>query len=263
MKCSNCGEFFNRTVYEHNRQVKNGKVRFFCSHKCAMVGCGKEKSLGLITKNCEMCGISFVTKNLNWKIKKCCSKSCANMMNKSRELDKWQSYQKINVIRKKPNGWIKGQSFTEEGEILRRKKNSIAAKLNTHGNYGGCKIGSGRGKCGWYGGYYCQSSWELAWVIYYLDHNLKFKRNVEGFEYTFENKKHRYYPDFILEDGSYVEIKGYNSIQWEEKKKQFPHTLLIIGKEEIKLYLNYTIGKYGKDFIKLYKMESKVAGSNH
>ena len=34
---------------------------------------------------------------------------------------------------------------------------------------GGLRHGSGRGKKGWYKGYWCDSTWELAWVIYQLD----------------------------------------------------------------------------------------------
>lgn len=59
---------------------------------------------------------------------------------------------------------------------------------------------SGYGKHGWYKEYWCDSSWELAYVIYNLDHNIKFKRNYQGFTYIFNNKLHKFYPDFILED---------------------------------------------------------------
>jgi len=111
----------------------------------------------------------------------------------------------------------------------------------------------GRGKQGWYKGFYCQSSWELAWVIYALDHNINFKRNTEGFEYEFEAKKHKYYPDFIVGNTSYVEVKGYNSKQWKAKQEQFQHTLEIVDRKKIKPYLDYAIGKYGKDFITVYE----------
>ena len=63
----------------------------------------------------------------------------------------------------------------------------------------------------------------------------------------------KYYPDFKLDDGSYVEVKGYDSPQWKAKQEQFPHKLEIIGENEIKKYIDYAIEKYGKDFIKVYK----------
>jgi hypothetical protein len=121
-------------------------------------------------------------------------------------------------------------------------------------NAGGYREKSGRGKSGWYKGIYCNSSWELAWVIYSLEHGLKFKRNTKGFEYSYGGKTHKYYPDFLLESrDEYIEIKGYDSEQWAEKKKQFSGILSVIGKEEIKHYIDYTTTKYGKNFTNLYE----------
>jgi hypothetical protein len=66
--------------------------------------------------------------------------------------------------------------------------------------------GSGRGKKGWYRGYWCDSSYELAFVIYTLDHGLagKFERNWESFTYTFRGKVRRWIPDFRWYDGLYI-----------------------------------------------------------
>ncbi|MCK9615776.1 MAG: hypothetical protein M0R48_09780 [Candidatus Omnitrophica bacterium] len=91
--------------------------------------------------------------------------------------------------------------------------------------YGGIKHGSGRGKHGWYKGYWCDSSWELAWVIYNLDHGIKFERNHQGFEYEFEGEKHKYYPDFILDDGTYVEIKSVMDEKNKAKIASFPTSI--------------------------------------
>ncbi len=118
---------------------------------------------------------------------------------------------------------------------------------------GGKRKGSGRGKKGWYKGYFCDSSWELAYVIYNLEHNIKFKRNLEGFDYEFNNKIFKYYPDFVLEDGTFVEIKGLMNEQNKTKISSFKNKLLVLGKTEIIPYLEYAIEKYGKDFIKLYE----------
>ena len=119
---------------------------------------------------------------------------------------------------------------------------------------GGYRKGSGTGKSGWYKGYYCDSSWELAFVIYNLEHNIKFERNKKRFAYIFENETHNYIPDWIV-DGEYIEIKGYWSEQWQAKLDQFPkeEKLTVLTKKEIKPYLDYVIESYGKDFIKLYE----------
>jgi hypothetical protein len=118
---------------------------------------------------------------------------------------------------------------------------------------GGIREGSGRGKSGWYKGYYCSSSWELAWVIYSLEHNVTFSRNLEGFEYTFDNKTHKFFPDFKLEDNSYVEVKGYETEQWKAKLSQFPHKIKVLSKEEMNPIIQYVIEKHGTEYIKLYE----------
>ena len=130
------------------------------------------------------------------------------------------------------------------------KKNPLA---------GGLRNGSGRGKKGWYKNYFCDSTWELAWVIYHLENQIVFRRNYEAFEYEFKGDVKKYYPDFIIED-TYYEIKGrrnYNDLdnQTKEKIKQFKGNLTVLLQSEMKQYLDYTISKYGKDFHKLYNTE--------
>lgn len=92
-----------------------------------------------------------------------------------------------------------------------RKKISEGMKKSK--NCGGLRKGSGRGKKGIYKGFYCDSTYELAYIVYNLDHNIYFERCPKSIYYTYEykNELHKYYPDFILQDGSLVEIKGYHT----------------------------------------------------
>lgn len=115
---------------------------------------------------------------------------------------------------------------------------------------GGYREGSGRGKQGWYKGIHCDSSWELAYLVYYLDHNLYIERCKEKRQYVWNNKQHTYYPDFITDDGI-IEIKGYSTDQWKSKEEQNPD-VIVLYKDDMKLYLDYVINTYGTDFIKLY-----------
>ena len=62
---------------------------------------------------------------------------------------------------------------------------------------------------GYYKGIYCDSTYELVYVIYNLDHNIKFKRCKRVYDYKYQEKTHKYHPDFELEDGTLIEIKGY------------------------------------------------------
>lgn len=131
-----------------------------------------------------------------------------------------------------------------------RKKISKANK----GKTGGYRERGGRGKQGWFNGIFCNSSWELAYLIYNNDHNIKTIRNKKGFEYIFESEVYKFYPDFIV-NKKFVEIKGYLDKKNKAKIKQFKKKLEVIDKNKIKPYLEYTIFKYGKDFIKLFKIK--------
>ena len=94
-------------------------------------------------------------------------------------------------------------------EAARRKKISESMKKNPEA--GGRRIGSGRGKKGWYKGLFCDSTYELVYIIYNLDHNIEFKKCNRIYTYEYQGEMHKYYPDFELPDGSIVETKGYHS----------------------------------------------------
>ena len=66
---------------------------------------------------------------------------------------------------------------------------------------------------GWYRGIWCDSSWELAYIVYNLNHNISVVRNTDKFPYIYNNRVKYYYPDFIV-DNEYIEIKGYKSPEW-------------------------------------------------
>lgn len=152
------------------------------------------------------------------------------------------------------NGMLNSNKVTGRGATLKveeERKRKISETMKAK-KLGGHRKGSGRGKKGWYKGYWCDSSWELAWLIYQLDHQIKVIRNTKSFEYVFENESHKYYPDFIIED-VYFEIKGYKTSQSEEKIKQFPLKLEVVDSKKIKPFLDYAIEKYGKDFIEVYE----------
>lgn len=119
---------------------------------------------------------------------------------------------------------------------------------------GGYKEGSSRGKKGYYKGYWCDSSYELAYVLFNLDNNIEFKRNKKGFPYTFNSKSRLFYPDFIENDG-FVEIKNFHSSLTDAKIKQFKNNIKILYREDLKKeILPYVIKKYGKNFIHLYEV---------
>jgi len=61
------------------------------------------------------------------------------------------------------------------------------------------------------------------------------------------------HPDFILEDGTYIEIKNYKSELTESKINNFPSKIEVLYKEDLSYVFDYVINKYGKDYIQKYE----------
>lgn len=137
-----------------------------------------------------------------------------------------------------------GKGDGEENEnFFYHKKNPKA---------GGRRIGSGRGKKGWYKGIFCDSSWELAVLIYCLDHGISIERCTENRPYEYDGKIHYYHPDFVI-DGKIYEVKGAKTKQWEAKISQNPD-VIVIDDSNIAPYLDYCTDTYG-NYLDLYEVK--------
>ena len=147
------------------------------------------------------------------------------------------------TLSKSLKGKSSGKASTIEKEILRKEKISNSMKGNKNLMYNKTR---GNGKKGWYNNIFCDSTWELAFLVFYKEHNLNIQRCTEKFEYTWNNEKHIYIPDFITDEGI-IEIKGRKTKQSEEKHKQFPN-IILIDYNLMKPYLNYVQNKYGENF---------------
>lgn len=126
---------------------------------------------------------------------------------------------------------------------------SVVAKNRGLGGY---VPGSGRGKKGWYHGIFCDSSWELAYVIWCMDTGKSIKRCEQRYEYVYGDVRRTYIPDFEV-DGQIVEVKGYWSEQFDAKLEQSPIPIIVLSKNEIEPILDYVVTKYGKNFTELYE----------
>lgn len=146
-----------------------------------------------------------------------------------------------------------GSRLGNDREAQEKHKQTLLKKYAS-GEYEPRK-GIGKGKRGWYKGYWCDSSYELAWVIYNLEHDIKFHRNNDGFRYEWNGEIKTFFPDFKLEDGTYVEIKGWMDPKSKIKVEQFPSdkSLKILMPNDLKEIFDYVRSKYSKDFIKLYQ----------
>jgi len=178
--------------------------------------------------------------------------------NKGKTYDELLGSDKSKLIKRKISNKMIGKGHPCSD--LTKQKLSLIAKKN---GFGGYTKGGGIGKKGSYKGFWCDSSWELAWVIYNLEHNIKFIRNENSFDYIYKNKKYKYYPDFRLNDNTYVEIKGWMTNKSEEKIKQFPGKLVVLFQKEMNYIFEYVKNKYGKDFIKLYETDGSKKRFNN
>ena len=163
--------------------------------------------------------------------------------------------QNPNLARPMLHGVRFGASLVGHTEETKQKLSIIAKERKL----GGYVQGSGRGKKGWYKGFFCDSSWELAYVIYCLEHNIDIKRNTEKRKYIWNGEVKNYIPDFIV-DGVLTEIKGYKTEQWMAKLNANPD-IKVLYEADLEVIITYVTNTYGKDFIKLYeKPEDRDAG---
>jgi hypothetical protein len=107
------------------------------------------------------------------------------------------------------------------------------------------------GKRGTYRGMWCDSSWELAYAIYCVEHGMSIIRNERKFPYRYKGKVAYWIPDFIV-NGKFVEIKGYEPARDRAKIRSFKYPLTVIREQEMKPILSYVTNKYGVDYTNLY-----------
>lgn len=91
------------------------------------------------------------------------------------------------------------------------EKEKISVTMKRNPTAGGKRHGSGRGKKGWYKGFFCDSTYELVYLIYCIDNNIEVKRCDRIYLYEYNGEMHKYYPDFELSDGTLIETKGYHT----------------------------------------------------
>lgn len=212
-------------------------------------------------KKCPKCEVQHEKEG------KFCSRQCANSRSwseddKLKKSNSAKKSQKVKEANKKIGQLLKGQIKVDRVEkICSVCKEKIISRITENRKYhkncylkiaGGYRMNSGNGKWGWYKGYWCQSSYELVFVIYHLDHKIEFERNKEGFEYKYNNKKYKFFPDFKI-GKQFIEVKGYKDKKCEEKIKQFPHNLKVLFLKDMVDMFIYVESMYGKDFIKFYE----------
>lgn len=284
--CKYCGKLFNakngltlhiRCIHLRNlKSVIHYKQCPYCNESIRTSGFQKHIN---ICKNfyesyvCKKCG-KLVTKRFGSGV--FCSRKCANSRHCSevvkqkisdgvKKADKTKYYnsienhkqfRKILYYNDPPKCIICGAilSYNKRynstcSELCRReliRRNAL--KQRFHGN----------GKSGKYKHFWCDSTYELVFIIYCLEHNIDIKRNKKAYKYIYNNEIHKYIPDFIVDD-ELVEIKGYYTDLVDIKLRSVNDRFIkVLYKKDIQYCFDYVDEKYKdvigdkKDYTKLY-----------
>ena len=216
--CKNCKKHFTDLEEESKFSIKGDK--YFCWRSCANTRHHSEETKKKISEGVKS-SENFIKNN-----------------NKNRVSYKGMIYKK----NKEYKCLHCGKYFLRTKLNRSYKYCSEECKIKHLENIGGYRKGSGRGKHGYYKGFYCDSTWELCFLIYHLDNNLYIERCKEKRKYIFENKEHKYYPDFKTDQGL-IEIKGFKTKQSEAKHIQNPD-IILLTENDIKFYISYVKEKY-------------------
>lgn len=166
-----------------------------------------------------------------------------------------------NAARRGQKPWNAGISSSEETKAKQRAaasklprseetKSRIRLTAAKNRKSGGFREGGGKGKKGKFKGIHCDSSWELAFLIWAFDQEKSIERVRTPRPYVFEGKKKLYYPDFLV-NGEVYEIKGWKTPQWEAKHEQ-NKDVIVLGLEDIQPMIDLAVAKYGRDFTIAY-----------
>lgn len=220
-------------------------------------------------RRCLQCNTLFICSP--YEKKKFCSRRCSNLNRSPRtEQSKQKTSNTIKTRIQKEGKWgamahkhilnyTKNKQIcpicNKEFEVHKYNKTRIYCSKKCYNNdigkqfvkysSGGYRKGSGRGKSGYYKGFWCDSTYELAYLIYCLDHKIDIQRNKQGYKYSWHGKQLTYYPDFIVE-GNLVEIKGYDTSQVRAKLNAVNQNIEVLFKEDLVDIFNYVAKTYNK-----------------
>lgn len=260
--CSICGKEF--TEWRKPKVIREAKsIPLFCSRKCQGKYCASK-----VKKH--VCNFHNKTNVNGWK---CIY--CGKIFRTRREK---QTHYKEDHNSITQHAWNKGLT-KETHKSLKNASNKLKINFKNNLQKYGWKINpqsiekgrlkqienyrrnprqiNPRGKAGWYKEIWCDSSWELAYILWCENHGVNIKRCSESLPYYYKNELHYYTPDFIINEKDIIEIKGYCSDKDKEKIKQYPN-IKVLYKNDLQPILEWVKEKYGKDFIKLYKVNKKV-----
>ena len=246
-KCEFCGKEFS------NKENKTFHLKYFCKNNPNINLEKRKEWMGLSTNSlqkyqrckygdyvlekviCKRCGTEFVIKKRS-KIKNkkyFCSLKCSNSHKKS-DLQKQHMSKKILFLIKTnqiPKARIRivekfpiickkcGNVFYVLPHKTNRKYCSIACSM-TAKKGGGYREHNKTHIYGYFDKIWFQSSWELAFIFWCKYYGVPIKRCKEVILYADgDGNFHKYYPDFVINNRTTIEIKGCYDKYWKYKKE--------------------------------------------
>lgn len=215
-KCIICGKTF---------EVDNFSKRVTCSSKCSHT----RSNSGPCQQFREQCLANRLKKKqeklLRWKASKPKCKYCGNLIDTENKQALKNFCNRVCLAK------YSNQFKTEESHIKATRK--------------------GNAHHGWYKNIPYDSSFELAFIIYNIECLDKEVSRYKGWRtYIYNNEKHRYYPDFIINDKVY-EVKG-QLTDIDKAKLEQNKDIILVSKSFINDCRKYCINKYGKKFWELF-----------
>lgn len=273
LTCNYCHGSYDKTKHQIQSKLKH-TLNNYCSIRC--FGDSNKNSL---TTNCKHCTKVFPSVRYRQKDKEFCSTSCSSLFRGPRTLEEKEKISKslkASPLRFIPQNAGKKKARyiafscpicnvpTEKLLSKNRKTCGEPACIKQYrqnfSNLGGYRKGSVKSKHGYFQEHYCDSTYELVWVMYNLEHNILFNR-FEGF-IPYKNKEgvyRRYYPDF-LQDNKIIEIKGYHTELVDIKTqaaKEAGYDISVLYKQDIQYMFDWFEEKYpGKHLADMYENKS-------
>jgi transposase len=113
-------------------------------------------------------------------------------------------------------------------------RNKISNSINEKVKKGTWHVSLAKNIWKTYNGVKFHGSWEVEYAKWLDSKKIVWRRPTESFQYIFEDKKHRYTPDFyLINDQTYVEIKGYETEKDVAKWNQFPLKHLVLKENDL------------------------------
>lgn len=163
-----------------------------------------------------------------------------------------------------------GVSPMSDPNIGQKRVNTVREKYGVDNVFQDTQIKKKSSRRYYYDNEMFDSSWELALWIYAKDHGEKIKREPCKIMFEVNKKKHYYFPDFSYKD-QLVEIKGPHLLKnnifsdaYNRKDRELIYQLKqadmikrgisIWGQKDIQPYLDYVKKKYGKNYMRQFKL---------